>query len=115
MHTRETLARLVLMAMGALAQERLMIKHDARMTIRTLPLENIQIKEYQERYPDKLNLYIQLLKEHPREYAGLLFVTPSDTHPGMFILLDGHHKFCASIITGRPDALCVVIEEAAHT
>ena len=88
-----------------------MIKSDAKLSIRTLPLEYIQIREYQVRYPEKLNLYIKLLTEHPWEYAGLLFVKPSGTHGGMFELLDGHHKFCASIMTGRTDALCVVIEE----
>lgn len=88
-----------------------MISANAKLTIQRIPLECIQVKEYQVRYPDKLNLYIKLLTEHPWEYAGLLFVTPSNTHQGMFALLDGHHKFCASIMTGRPDALCVVIEE----
>jgi len=88
-----------------------MIKADAILTIRKLRLDEIQVKEWQERYPEKLNLYIELLHKHPGQYAGLLFVTPSDTHPGMFALLDGYHKFCASIMCGRSDALCVVIEE----
>jgi hypothetical protein len=88
-----------------------MIKPDARLTIKRIPLECIQVREFQERYPNRLLHYIQLLKDHPGEYAGLLHVTPSDTHPGMYALLDGHHKFCASVMAGRPDALCVVIEE----
>jgi hypothetical protein len=87
-----------------------MIKPDARLTIKRIPLECIQVKEVQERYPNRLLHYIQLLKDHPGEYAGLLYVVPSDTHAGMYALLDGHHKFCALIIAGRPDALCVVIE-----
>jgi hypothetical protein len=29
----------------------------------------------------------------------------------MYALLDGYHRYAASIITGRPDALCVIIEE----
>ena len=90
-----------------------MIASTAKLTIKTLPLDCIQVKECQQRYPEKLNLYMQLLTDHPWEYAGLLFVTPSNTHGGMYALLDGHHKFCASIMTGRPDALCVVIEEPA--
>ncbi len=88
-----------------------MIKGGAKLTIKCLGLDEIQVKEYQERWPDKLSLYIRLLKEHPGEYAGLFFVKPSDTHNGMFELLDGHHKFVASIMTGRTDALCVVVEE----
>lgn len=87
-----------------------MIKPDAKLSIQRIPLSQIQIREYQTRYPDRLMHYLKELREHPDEYAGLLFVTPSDTHPDMFALLDGHHKFCASIMTGREDALCVVIE-----
>lgn len=88
-----------------------MIKADAQLTIKRIPLECIQVKEYQERYPNRLLHYIQLLKDHPDEYAGLLYVTPSDTHPGMYALLDGHHKYCASIMTGRTDALCVIEDD----
>ena len=88
-----------------------MIKPDAKLSIRTLPLECIQVKEYQERYLEKFLHYVKLLKDHPWEYAGLLFVKPSGTHAGMYELLDGHHRFLASIVMGRKDALCVVIEE----
>jgi len=56
-------------------------------------------------------MYIQKLLDHPGKYAGLLNVTPSDTYPGLYVLLDGYHRFAASIIAGRKDVLCVVIEE----
>ncbi len=88
-----------------------MIKPDSRLSIQTISLDCIQVKEYQNRYVEKLLDYIQLLLKYPGEYAGLLFVTPSNTHKGMFALLDGYHKFCGYIMTGRKDALCVVIEE----
>ncbi len=88
-----------------------MISADAKLSIQTIPLECIQVKEYQNRYVEKMLDYIQLLLKYPSQYPGLLFVVPSNTHKGMFALLDGHHKFCAYIITGRKDALCVVIEE----
>lgn len=88
-----------------------MIKPDARLSIRSLPLSHIQVTEYQERYPVRLAHYMQLLKAHPGEYAGLLSVQPSKSHPGMFELLDGHTRYVASIMMGKPDALCVVIEE----
>jgi ParB-like chromosome segregation protein Spo0J len=88
-----------------------MITQGAKLSIRTLPLDCIQVKEYQVRYPEKLSLYIQLLQEHPWEHAGLLSVTPSGTHGGMYTLLDGHHRFCAAIMAGRKDALCIIVEE----
>jgi hypothetical protein len=90
-----------------------MIKATSKIDVRVIPLECIQIREFQQRYPEKLNLYMTLLEEHPGEYAGFLSVTPSDTHPGMYALLDGHTRFCASIMTGRSDALCIVIIEEA--
>jgi hypothetical protein len=88
-----------------------MIKPDAKLSIERLPLECLQCKEYQQRYPNMLLMYIQKMLDYPGEYAGLLSVTPSDTHPGMYALLDGHNRFCAYIMAGRPDALCVIIEE----
>lgn len=90
-----------------------MIKPDAQLSIQRIPLDCLQVKEYQPRYCERLNDYIVAMMRHPHEYAGLLHVEPSGTHPGMFALLDGHHKFCASIMTGRSDALCVVVEEPA--
>ena len=88
-----------------------MIPSNAVLSIAKIPLERIQIKEFQQRYPDRLAHYIALLSNHPDSYAGLLSVVPSDTHGGMYALLDGHHRFAASLMTGRKDALCVVIEE----
>lgn len=88
-----------------------MIKPDAKLSVVKLDLDEIQVKEFQERYPDRLMHYVKLLKEHPGEYAGFLSVTPSNTNSGMYALLDGHHRFVASIMTGRKDALCIVIEE----
>ena len=91
-----------------------MIAATAKLSIRVIPLDCIQVKEYQQRFPEKLTLYMHLLNEHPTEYAGLCCVVPSLTHAGMFALLDGHHKFCASIMTGRKDVLCAVIEDGGN-
>lgn len=88
-----------------------MIPPDAVLSIQLIPLYCIQIREYQVRDEVKLCTYIQLLREHPGHYLGLLSVEPSDTHPGMFCLLDGHKRYCSYIIDGRSDAFCVVIEE----
>ncbi len=89
-----------------------MIKADAKLTIATLPLSSLQVTEYQERFPVQLNRYMHLLLAHPGEYAGFLCVQPSTSHKGMFELLDGHTRFCASIMTGRKDVLAVIIEES---
>lgn len=92
-----------------------MIKPNATLSIAYIPLDKIQVKEFQRRFPEKLNLYIQLLTDNPDDYAGFLSVAPSETHEGMFALLDGHHRYAASIICGRRDALCVVVEEGVQS
>jgi hypothetical protein len=95
------------------ATHKKMIKPNAKLTIMRITLENLIVKEYQERFPDRLMHYIKLLKEHPDEYPGLISVTPSDTHPGLYVVLDGHHRLWAALMCGRTDMLCVVIEEPA--
>ena len=92
-----------------------MIKQCAKLSIRVVPIECIQVKEYQVRYVDQLLSYIQLLKDHPKEYAGLVYLVPSDTHAGMFALYDGHTRFCANIMAGRRNVLAVVEEEEETT
>jgi hypothetical protein len=88
-----------------------MISLDAHCTVARIPLSCIHVAECQERYFEQLQRYVQLLKEHPQNYLGFLSVQPSGYHPGMFELLDGHHRFCAYIMAGRADALCVVIDD----
>lgn len=88
-----------------------MISADARLTILCIDLADIHVEECQPRYPEKLTTYIELLRAYPTHYPGVLAVQPSTRHPGMFALLDGHHRFCALIMAGRSDALCLIIEE----
>ena len=71
----------------------------------------MHVTECQARYPERVLHYINLLQRSPNDAPGLISVQPSRLHPGMFELLDGHHRFCAHIATGRADALCLVIEE----
>lgn len=88
-----------------------MIKADAKLSIRKIGLGEILLDEFQERYPDRLAHYMRLLKEHPGSYAGFVSVVPSKSYPGLWVLLDGHHRLMASLMVGRRDLLAVVIEE----
>lgn len=88
-----------------------MISPDAKLSLELLPLECLQCKLYEPRYLDRLLLYVQKLRESPNEYAGVLHVVPSDTHPGLYVILDGHTRFCASLLVGRRDALCLIVED----
>lgn len=87
-----------------------MIAPDAKLSIRRIPLECIQVKMRERRYVERIQSYVAAMSKHP-ESDVLLNVTPSDTHPGMYCVLDGHHRLLASLVMGRTDALCVVIEE----
>jgi hypothetical protein len=87
-----------------------MISKNAKLSIRTIPLERIQVNQYEERDTETMLFYLDLLKRFPKMYAGIVHVEPSKIK-GMYSLLEGHRRFCASIMAGRPDALCVVIEE----
>ena len=89
-----------------------MISAHAKLSIQRIPLEALQIKgECEESLsPARVMFYYHKLLDHPGMYAGLLFAVPSDTHHGMFCVLDGRHKFLASILANKHDALCVVEE-----
>jgi hypothetical protein len=86
------------------------IKPDAQLSVQRIPIHCLQVKLHGKRYVERLHVYLKAMTEHPGGDI-LLHVTPSDTHPGMYCILDGHHRFVASIMAGRPDALCVIIEE----
>lgn len=87
-----------------------MIKRDAELELRRLPLALLHVHEHQQRYPDRLTHYLGLLAGNATDDLGVLHVKRCAEHGG-HELLDGHHRFCALILSGRPDALCLVITE----
>lgn len=91
-----------------------MITPEANVSIRRIPLECLQVKDYDQRYTSMVMRYVELLRENPHNDAGMIRVVPSTTHENLWTIEDGHHKFCAYIIAGRRDALCIVIEEPAR-
>jgi hypothetical protein len=86
-----------------------MIKKDASLTLKRLPLNELAVYEYQERYPDRVTHYVTLLKGNTEDDLGVIHVKP---RPGHFEILDGHHRFVALILMGRRDALCLIIDES---
>lgn len=89
-----------------------MIRPDAALALRWLPLSALRVTEYQPRYPERVLHYVALLSDprHAGMAAGCLSVKPCGA--ATYALLDGHHRYCAYIISGRSEALCLVIEEA---
>ena len=85
-----------------------MIKQGARLHIRRVMLSDLRVHEYQRRYPDRLAHYLALLEHNDTDDLGVIHVKPQ---PGGYEILDGHHRYCALVMSGRPDALCLVIDE----
>ena len=88
-----------------------MIAKSATFTIQVVDLRDLYVQEYQQRYLKVVKKYVRLLRKYPDCYAGFIHVKRSDRIRGMFVILDGHHKYVASIIAGRTNALCIIEEE----
>jgi hypothetical protein len=84
-----------------------MIQPGADLELKRIPLHQLHVYENQQRYPDRLMHYIGLLTRHDGD-PGVIAVKPRGNG---YEILDGHHRYCALIITGREDALCLVIDE----
>lgn len=86
-----------------------MIKRDATLTITRIPIEQLHVYEHQRRYRGQLDRYLELLEHNEVDDLGLIHVKPRDAG---FEILDGHHRYCALVLSGRVDALCLVIDES---
>jgi hypothetical protein len=91
-----------------------MIKSGAQLTIARIPLSQLQVLELTEWtcFPEKFALYLKLLQDNPHLDVDPLIVQPNPDFPGMYAIINGKHRFTASIVAGRKDALCVVEESA---
>lgn len=85
-----------------------MIKPTATFEVKRIPLCDLFVTECQERYPERAMHYVELMRARPTDHPGFLSVAPDGDR---YRVLDGHHRFCAHILTGRSEALCVVIHE----
>lgn len=88
-----------------------MISPETKLTIKRISLQDLHCGDFDPRYTSMILQYVEQLREYPGQDAGYIRVRPSKLHPGMFAIDDGHHRYCAYIIAGRKDMLCIVIEE----
>lgn len=88
-----------------------MIVPGTRIEVARIPLSSIVVTEHQARYPDRVMHYVALLNAPANRdaYAGLVSLKPRAD--SFFELLDGHHRYCASILCGRTDVLALLIFE----
>jgi hypothetical protein len=88
-----------------------MIKADAQLSIRRLPLSCLVVTECASCFPSKFMTYLGLLQDNPDQDVDPLIVAPLPKYPGLFVVCNGKHRFVASIMAGRRDVICVVVEE----
>jgi len=89
------------------------ISAKAKLRIERVPLSHLQVLELGEPwtcYPDKFNLYLELLQNNPDLDTDPLITRPSPTHQGMLGIRNGRHRFLANIMAGRSDTPCVIEE-----
>ena len=90
-----------------------MIKQDAQLRIQRIPLSCLVVTETASCWPGKFMTYLGLLQDNPDQDVDPLIVAPLPKYPGLFVVCNGKHRFCASIMAGRHDILAVVVEESA--
>jgi len=91
-----------------------MIVPTTRLRLARVPLAHILVTETQPRYLDRVQHYVALLSDPANADAdpGVIALAP---HPdarlaalGVYTLLDGHHRYCASLLAGRADLLALI-------
>lgn len=91
-----------------------MIAPGTQLHIVVVRLSQIIISENQARYPERVMHYVRLLTDpaHAEHYAGVAHLAPygvnTRTHEPLYTLLDGHHRYLASVIAGRETLLGIV-------
>ncbi len=94
-----------------------MIPAGAVLSIQRIPLARLMVVEMPDPalcFPEKFQIYLDLLRTHPNADVDPLIVAPSQKYVGMYAIYNGKHRYCASIMAGRADMLCVVVEEGEN-
>jgi hypothetical protein len=86
-----------------------LIKRGAQLTVQRVPISRMRITENQKRYPDRLTHYLRLLETNDTDDLGVIYLKP---YGDDFEVLDGHHRYCAYVMAGRPDGLALIIDES---
>ncbi len=85
------------------------IKKGALTVFVNVDLSRVRVTEFQQRYPEQVERYTEILDEHPDDHLGLILLKPSSD--GYFEILDGHHRYLAYVMMGRQRVLAVIIDE----
>jgi len=94
-----------------------MIPASATLSIHRIPISRLMVVETPDPalcFPAKFQIYLDLLRNHPDADVDPLIVAPSQAYIRMYAIYNGKHRYCASIMAGRADVLCVVVEEGEN-
>jgi hypothetical protein len=86
------------------------IRKGAKLQLAQVSISNIFITEFQQRYPAKLEVYMDILDAFPEDDLGVLLLKPHSD--GRLELLDGHHRYLAYIMKGRAFGLGLIVDES---
>lgn len=89
-----------------------MIVQGSRLVIHTaVPLQRIVVTEYQVRSFRHIGHYMTLLARHPDRALGPIVLAPLNGTSNFYRILDGHHRYLASVASGRDTMLAIVVYE----
>lgn len=86
-----------------------MIPRNAQLTVERIPLGHLVIGEDLERDHVRILKYANLLEDKPDHDMEPAIV--ESVGKNLYRIRNGHHRFLAAIICGRPDLLAVVISK----
>ena len=84
-----------------------MIPKTATLEVRRVPLDQLVIGENLTRDTRRVLAYSNLLSNDPDHDMEPVIVEPAGKD--LYRLTNGHHRFVAAIISGRPDLLSIVV------
>lgn len=92
-----------------------MITRGSLLRVERVPLARITVTEHQTRYPERVLHYVALMLAAPTADAGVVSLKPRCDGSDYYEILDGHHRYCAAILTGRADVLALIVTEPNPT
>lgn len=84
--------------------------HGCDIRFAWLPITRILIGDLEAgRDLARIQFYAELLATHPDQDTDPIIV--EDTGLGCYSIYNGHHRFIAHVVSGRPVIGCIIVEE----
>lgn len=89
-----------------------MVPRDAELSIARLSVSDLLVEELVPGDPERVLLYVGLLKGNPDQDTDPIVVAPKG---GRYVIKNGRHRFMAHILAGRPTICAVVVHHQEMT